>query len=349
MCKIARRALALKWSFYASSLALAVLSAWLAGLGPLAAYFAAMAALFGVALWYKDGQRALEDLRKYGCVPGEGRLREAGLAISKRLGREVEVYYCPPDSPLMRDTAAFAAEVGGRAVVVFREAAHLRDELFWLTAWHEAAHIRQRDSLAKNLHKAAFYATVGIAFVLLAAALSPWASAAVIFLVLIAWRGRFLAAAAAGALALAGVAALPTAERMAAFAAAAAAYAAVLKYAEYMEIYADLAAAQEVEPEIILAIVDPLREVYPRLASYLRKCAGEYFKNSSLMASRRASALLGNTPASASRSRASKSPWGRWTVAAILSPLFLGIAAPAPTPRRLARSHLYVNTVNSIF
>jgi len=269
--------LALKWSFYASSLALAVLSAWLAGLGPLAAYFAAMAALFGVALWHKDGQRALEDLRKYGCVPGEGRLQEAGLAISKKLGREVEVYYCPPDSPLMRSAAAFSADVGGRAVVVFRGAAHSPDEVFWFIVWHEAAHLSQRDSLANYLRRVAFYATVGLAYFLLAAALSPWAALAAFLLVLAAWRGRRIADAAAGAIALAGVAALPTAERIAAFAAAVAAYVAASKYREYEEIYAYVAAAREAEPEFISAVADSAEEVFgARAASYLRKCVGEF-------------------------------------------------------------------------
>jgi len=281
MCKIARRALALKWGFYALSLVLAVLSAWLAGLGPFALFFTALGPLFGVVLWHKDGWQIWKNLHKFGCVPGDGRLLEAGLAMAERLGREVDVYYCPPDSPVMKRASAFSTEAGGRPVVAFGEAAHWGDELFWFVAWHEAAHIRQRDSLAIYLHRAAFIAAVGTAFVLLAAALNLLASTAVFLLVLAAWRASLLADAAAGALALAGVIAWPTAERIAAFIAAAAAYAAVLKHAEYMEIYAYLAAAKEVGPRATLAIADSAREVYARLASYLRKCAEEYFSSDS--------------------------------------------------------------------
>jgi len=345
MCKIARRALALKWGFHALSLALAMLSAWLAGVHLLVVFFLiTLGAAVGVKMWQWSRQLLLEDVLDK-CTPGGWRLQEAGLAMAERLGREVDVYYCPPDSPIMGEAAAFSMEAGGRAVVVFGEAAHWEDDLFWFAVWHEAAHIRQSDDYRRVFHASAFYAALAAALAALAYSLSPWAALAALAALAASPFTRALSPAAgaaakatAYATALAGVAALPTAERAAALTAAVVAHAALLKYREYTEIYAYVAAAREAGPRAILAVADSAEKVDVRLASYLRKCAGEYFKSSSLMASRRASAPLGNTPASTSLSRASKSLEGRWTdIAAILSLLFLGIATPAPTPRRLRR------------
>jgi len=346
MCKIARRALALKWGLHALSLALAMLSAWLAGVHLLAVFLLiSLGAAVGVKMWQWLGQLILEELLEK-CAPGDWRLQEAGLAISKKLGREVAVFQCPPDSPLMEDGSAFSMEAGGRAVVAFGEAAHWPEKWFWMAAWHEAAHIRQSDDYRRVFHAGAFYAALAVALAALAYSLSPWAALAAVAALaasliagVVSPAAGAAAKAAAYAVALAGVAALPTAERIAAFAAAAAAYAALLKYREYTEIYATLAAAQEAGPSAALSFLDFVEGVFgTRAATYLLKCVGEYFKSSSLMASRRASALLGNTPASTSLSRASKSLWGRWTlIMTILSPLFLGIAAPAPTPRRISR------------
>jgi len=157
----ARLVWAAKWGTAAVALMVVSLMAWLSGgIAGLAAV-AAGALLGGVALFKAS------KVWVGGCTPAEGWLAEVGEAVSKALGVKVSTYYCPSE-------LAFSAYVPGRGVLAFGDgAAELSNEEFWAVVWHEAAHIRERDTLV-NFVLAFALAASAVSSLILSPGNPPW-------------------------------------------------------------------------------------------------------------------------------------------------------------------------------
>jgi len=157
----ARLVWAAKWGTAAVALMIVSLMTWLRG-GAAGLAAVAAGALLGVVALFKASKVWVR-----GCTPAEGRLAEVGEAVSKALGVKISTYYCPSE-------LAFSAYVPGRGVLAFGDgAAELSREEFWAVVWHEAAHIRERDTLVNFMLAFALGASV-VSSLILSPGNPPW-------------------------------------------------------------------------------------------------------------------------------------------------------------------------------